>query len=109
VTDQPDERALLLRAALDRATACGSPGLYGQVSTELVADGAVPPPAYEQVVSLTATERRIARLAADGASASAVAEALFLTPAVVERTLAEVRERLGVRSDAELGAALDPA
>jgi hypothetical protein len=38
-----------------------------------------------------------------------VAQALFLTPAVVERTLAEVRERLGVSSDAELGVALDPA
>ena len=109
VTDRPEERERLLRAALDRAIACGSPGLYGQVSAELVADGAVPPPAYEEVVSLTATERRIARLAADGASASAVAQALFLTPAVVERTLAEVRERLGVSSDAALGAALGPA
>jgi DNA-binding SARP family transcriptional activator/DNA-binding CsgD family transcriptional regulator len=106
VDADPDERAALLRSALDRAAECGSPGLYGQVSAELVADGAVPPPAYEEVVSLTATERRIARLAADGASASAVAQALFLTPAVVERTLAEVRERLGVGSDAELGAAL---
>jgi DNA-binding CsgD family transcriptional regulator len=109
VTDQPDERERLLRAALDRATACGSPGLYGQVSAELVADGAVPPPPYEDVVSLTATERRIARLAADGVPASAVAQTLFLTPAVVERTLAEVRERLGVSTDAELGVALDPA
>jgi DNA-binding SARP family transcriptional activator/DNA-binding CsgD family transcriptional regulator len=109
VTDRPEERERLLRAALDRAISCDSPGLYGQVSAELVADGAVPPPAYEEVVSLTATERRIARLAADGASASAVAQALFLTPAVVERTLGEVRERLGVSNDAELGAALGPA
>ena len=109
MTDDREDREPLLRAALARATTCGSPGLYEQVSAELLADGAVPPPAYEEVVSLTATERRIARLAADGASASAVAQALFLTPAVVERTLAEVRQRLGVSTDAELGVALDPA
>ncbi len=57
-------------------------------------------------MSLTATERRVARLAATGATASAIAQELFLTPAVVERTLAEVRKRLGVSTDAELGAAL---
>ena len=60
-------------------------------------------------MSLTATERRVAELVAAGASASAVAQELFLTPAVVERTLAEVRKRLGVRTDAELGAALSLA
>ena len=106
VTDDPAERAALLGSALALAAECGSPGLYGQVGDELQADGAAPPRPFEEVVSLTATERRVARLAAAGATASAIAQELFLTPAVVERTLAEVRKRLGVGSDAELGAAL---
>jgi hypothetical protein len=35
-----------------------------------------------------------------------VAQELFLTPAVVERTVAEVRERLGAVDDAALASAL---
>jgi DNA-binding CsgD family transcriptional regulator len=109
VTDDSAERAALLGSALTLAAECGSPGLYRDVSAELQADGAAPPRAFEDVVSLTATERRVAELVAAGASVTAVAQELFLTPAVVERTLAEVRKRLGVRTDAELGAALSLA
>jgi DNA-binding SARP family transcriptional activator/DNA-binding CsgD family transcriptional regulator len=109
VTADKAERTALLGSALALAAECGSPGLYRQVSDELVADGADAPAPFDDVVSLTATERRVAQLAAAGAAPSAVAQELFLTPAVVERTLAEVRERLGVQTDAELGAALTPA
>ena len=109
VTGDQAERTALLGSALALGAECGSPGLYRQVSDELVADGAEPPAPFEDVVSLTATERRVAQLAAAGAAPSAVAQELFLTPAVVERVLAEVRERLGVQTDAELGAALTPA
>jgi DNA-binding CsgD family transcriptional regulator len=109
VTGDKAERTALLGSALALAAECGSPGLYRQVGDELVADGADAPAPFEDVVSLTATERRVAQLAGAGAAPSAVAQELFLTPAVVERTLAEVRERLGVQTDAELGAALTPA
>ena len=106
VTSDAEERESLLRAALDRAATCGSPGLYRQAADELVAAGAGAPPPFEDVLTLTATERRVAELAAAGSTVSAIAQSLFVTPAAVEGILADVRTRLGVRSDAELGAAL---
>ncbi len=106
VTADVAERERLLRAALDRAAACGSPGHYARCAAELAAHGLPAPPDYGHVVTLTATERRVAELTAAGASPSAVAQELFLTPAVVERTVAEVRERLGAVDDAALTAAL---
>ncbi len=106
VTDDAEQRERLLRAALDRAAACGSPGLYARCATELVTLGRPAPPEYAAVVALTATERRVVELTAAGAGPTAVAQELFLTPAVVERTMAELRERLGTADDAELVAAL---
>ena len=97
----PQERESLLRAALDRAATCGSPGLYRDAADELVAAGAGAPPPFEDVLTLTATERRVAELAAAGSTVSVIAQSLFVTPAAVEGILAEVRARLGVRSDAE--------
>jgi DNA-binding CsgD family transcriptional regulator len=106
VTADRAERTALLTSALARGAQCGSPGLYRAVGAELVTDGDAPPPAYEDVVSLTATESRIAELASAGATPSAVAQEMFLTPAMVDRTLVEVRARLGVSTDADLAAAL---
>jgi DNA-binding SARP family transcriptional activator/DNA-binding CsgD family transcriptional regulator len=106
VTDDARERERLLRAALDGAAACGSPGHYARCAAELVALGRPAPPDYADVVTLTATERRVAELTVAGAAPSAVAQELFLTPAVVERTVAEVRERLGAVDDAALAVAL---
>jgi DNA-binding CsgD family transcriptional regulator len=106
VTEDDAERERLLRAALERAAACGSPGHYARCAEELVALGHPAPPDYADVVALTPTERRIAELTVAGAGPSAVAQELFLTPAVVERTMAEVRERLGAVDDAALAAAL---
>ncbi len=53
---------------------------------------------------LTATERRIAELAATGMTNRQVAEAAFVSPKTVEANLARVYRRLGIRSRAELGA-----
>jgi len=53
---------------------------------------------------LTATERRIAELAASGKTNRAVAEAAFVSPKTVEANLARVYRKLGIRSRAELGA-----
>jgi DNA-binding NarL/FixJ family response regulator len=44
-------------------------------------------------VPLTTTERRVLQLHADGHDSRAIAQALFLTPRTVERTLAELQSR----------------
>jgi DNA-binding CsgD family transcriptional regulator len=106
VTGDPAERRSLLRAALDRSLECGSPGLYREVAAELRADGADVPADAGDVVWVTPTERRIALRVAAGATSRAIAQELFVTPLLVERTLAELRDRLGVGTDAELAAAL---
>lgn len=55
---------------------------------------------------LTASERRIAELAAAGLRNRQVAEAAFVSPKTVEANLARVYRKLGIRSRAELGARL---
>jgi DNA-binding CsgD family transcriptional regulator len=56
---------------------------------------------------LTDTERRIADLAAAGASTPAIASQLFVGARTVETHLAHAYRKLGIRSRAELGRALD--
>jgi DNA-binding NarL/FixJ family response regulator len=53
---------------------------------------------------LTATERRVAELAATGMTNRKVAEAAFVSPKTVEANLSRVYSKLGIRSRAELGA-----
>jgi len=53
---------------------------------------------------LTATERRVAELAAGGLTNREVAVALFISPKTVEANLARVYRKLGIASRAELGA-----
>ena len=63
----------------------------------------LPPPAP---LALTATEERVADLAASGHTNRQVAQALFLSPRTVEANLARVYRKLGVSSRAQLGAAM---
>ena len=56
---------------------------------------------------LTATERRVAELAASGLTTREVAAAAFLSPKTVEANLARVYRKLGIRSRAELGARME--
>ncbi|MDZ4234834.1 MAG: LuxR C-terminal-related transcriptional regulator, partial [Dietzia sp.] len=53
--------------------------------------------------ALTASERRVAKLAASGKTNRDVAAALFISPKTVEANLARVYRKLGIRSRAELG------
>lgn len=53
--------------------------------------------------ALTASERRVAELAAAGKTNRDVAAALFISPKTVEANLARVYRKLGIRSRAELG------
>jgi len=70
--------------------------------SELSRIGLRPPAPLE----LTATEERVAALAASGHTNRQVAAALFLSPRTVEDNLARVYRKLGVSSRAELGAAM---
>ena len=54
--------------------------------------------------ALTATERKIAELAATGLTNRQVAERSFLSPKTVEANLVRVYRKLGITSRAELGA-----
>jgi DNA-binding CsgD family transcriptional regulator len=63
----------------------------------------LPPPAPR---TLTATEERVAALAAVGHTNRQVAAALFLSPRTVEANLARIYAKLGITSRAELGAAM---
>ncbi|HKP91309.1 MAG TPA: helix-turn-helix transcriptional regulator, partial [Thermoleophilaceae bacterium] len=58
------------------------------------------------VESLTASERRVAAMAAEGLSNPEIAQALFVTKKTVETHLANAYGKLGIHSRTELPAAL---
>ncbi|MBD8871097.1 AAA family ATPase [Nocardioides donggukensis] len=71
-----------------------------------VGDGA--PERDRGLDQLTATERRIARQVAEGASNREVAERLFLSVKTVEATLTRIYRKLGLRSRTQLAAYVLP-
>jgi DNA-binding NarL/FixJ family response regulator len=73
-----------------------------RAQAELSRIGLRPPAPLE----LTATEARVASLAASGHTNRQVAAELFLSPRTVEDNLARVYRKLGISSRAELGAAM---
>jgi DNA-binding NarL/FixJ family response regulator len=79
-----------------------APTWAARARSELSRIGLRPPAPLE----LTATEERIAVLAASGHTNRQVATALYLSPRTVEANLARVYRKLGVSSRAELGAAM---
>jgi DNA-binding NarL/FixJ family response regulator len=100
-------RQPLLRA-LDLAERAGAAGLAAEVKRELVAAGARPRrAALTGPDALTAGERRVAALAADGASNRQIAEHLFVTQATVETHLRHAFRKLNITSRAELPATLN--
>jgi DNA-binding CsgD family transcriptional regulator len=56
--------------------------------------------------SLTASERRVAQLAAEGISNNEIAQALFVTVKTVEAHLSGVYRKLDIQSRRELAGAL---
>jgi DNA-binding NarL/FixJ family response regulator len=104
---QPTEAREPLRRALELADACGAAGLAEDVRTELYATGARPrTAALSGAGALTASERRVAALAAEGASNRDIAQTLFVTPKTVEVHLSNAYRKLGIRSRRELAGAL---
>jgi len=101
-----------LRRGLDLVSACGATAVARQAREELTTAGARP--RRERLTgpdSLTASEVRVARMAADGRSNPEIAQALFVTRRTVEVHLTSVYRKLEIKSREGLPAALsaDPA
>ena len=99
-----------LREGLDLANRCGSVVETDRALDELRATGARPRrPALSGVDALSAQERRVAAMAAEGLSNREIAEALFLTRRTVEMHLTGAYRKLDVAGRADLPAALAAA
>jgi DNA-binding NarL/FixJ family response regulator len=104
---RPSDAREPLRRALELADTVGAQGLVEEVRTELAAAGAQPrTTALSGVEALTASERRVAGLAADGQTNRDIAQALYVTPKTVEVHLSSAYRKLGIRSRRELVGAL---
>jgi DNA-binding CsgD family transcriptional regulator len=96
-----------LRRALDLAGRCGADALADQAQTELRAAGARPrQAALSGPGSLTASERRVAQLAAEGHSNREIAQALFVSLRTVETHLTHAFQKLGIDSRTKLAETL---
>ena len=96
-----------LREGLDLANRCGSVVETDRALDELRATGARPRrPDVSGVESLSAQERRVAAMAAEGLSNREIAEALFLTRRTVEMHLTGAYRKLDVSGRTDLPAAL---
>ena len=107
---RPTDAREPLRRALELAETCGSPGLAAAVRSELQAAGVRPRRgALKGVGSLTASERRVAGLAAEGRTNREIAQELFVTPKTVEVHLGNAYRKLEVRSRRDLEGVLSAA
>jgi DNA-binding CsgD family transcriptional regulator len=99
-----------LRTGLDLAYRCGATRLAQRAKTELLAAGARPRRgALTGLEALTASERRVAELAAAGMSNPEIAQALFVTLNTVEGHLRHAYQKLAISSRDQLPAALRSA
>jgi DNA-binding CsgD family transcriptional regulator len=99
-----------LRTGLDLAHRCGATRLAQRARAELLAAGARPRRgALTGLEALTASERRVAELAAAGMSNPEIAQALFVTLNTVEGHLRHAYQKLSISSRGQLAAALRSA
>ncbi len=101
-----------LTAGLELAQRCGAARLASMAHEELKVAGAKPRRLqFSGADSLTAAERRVAQMAADGLANREIAETLFLSTRTVENHLSRVYRKLDITSRSGLGQALslDPA
>jgi DNA-binding CsgD family transcriptional regulator len=94
-----------LGRALEIAREFGGEALARRAREELVASGARP--RADGRTSLTESELRVARLAAQGMTNRQIAQALFLTARTVETHLTHTYRKLDLSSRADLATALD--
>ncbi len=96
-----------LRRGYDLARWCGAEGLAEHARQELAASGVrVRRHQLTGAESLTPSERRIADMAADGASNAEIAQALFVTVKTVEMHLTHIYRKLDISGRSELTRAL---
>jgi DNA-binding CsgD family transcriptional regulator len=104
---KPTEAREPLRRALELADSCGAQPLVDAVRSEIYATGARPrTTALAGVLALTASERRVADLAAAGQTNRDIAQTLYVTPKTVEVHLSNAYRKLGIASRRELAGAL---
>jgi len=105
--NQRTEARALLREGVDLARAVGAFGLAARANEEIAATGAKPRKVLQTGLdALTASERRVAQLAAGGMSNKDIAQALFVTIKTVETHLSHAYRKLGVGSRVQLRQAL---
>ena len=96
-----------LREALELARVCGAGAVAIRAHDELVTAGARPRrDPTESRSTLTASELRVARMAADGMTNREIAQALFVTENTIETHLRSVFRKLDIRSRSQLARAL---
>ena len=96
-----------LREAVDVAVECGATALAAKAHDELVAAGARPRrDPIESRSRLTASEARVARMAAEGMTNREIAQALFLTEKTIEVHLTSTYRKLDIGSRSQLPRAL---
>ena len=96
-----------LSEGLQLSIDCGAQRLAERAERELRAAGAKPRRlAFSGIESLTASELRIAEMAATGLTNQQVAESLFVTAKTVENHLGRVYQKLGIHSRDEVADAL---
>ena len=104
---RPSDARDPLRRAYELAEACGADPLAAAIRTELHATGARPrSAALSGPASLTASERRVADLAAAGQTNKQIAQELFVTPKTVEVHLSNAYRKLDISGRRELAGAL---
>jgi DNA-binding CsgD family transcriptional regulator len=104
---KPTEAREPLRRALELADVCGAQPLVDAVRAEIYATGARPrTTALRGVLALTASERRVADLAAEGQTNRDIAQILYVTPKTIEVHLSNAYRKLGIASRRELAGAL---
>jgi DNA-binding CsgD family transcriptional regulator len=97
-----------LKDAIQTAQACGATALAARAHEELLATGARPRRLqFTGAEALTAGERRVATLAAQGESNRQIAAVLYITVRTVENHLAGCYRKLGIGSRSQLAGALD--
>ncbi|CAA9527778.1 MAG: hypothetical protein AVDCRST_MAG85-3398 [uncultured Solirubrobacteraceae bacterium] len=98
-----------LRAALDLARSIGAQDIAERAARDLRRAGGRPPEPQRAVAGLTASELRVARLAAQGHTNRQIADDLVVSSHTVRFHLTGVYRKLGVTSRDELAAALRAA
>jgi DNA-binding CsgD family transcriptional regulator len=101
------EARRFLQDGLELAHRCGAVPVADRAHAELLATGARPRRLVRTGVdSLTASERRVAQLAAEGRTNREIAQALFVTPKTVEMHLSHVYRKLEIQARSQLAGAM---